>query len=681
MKKKLQKGAQNFSRAIIQPVMFMAVSGLVISIAAILKMDFMPGFLREIGNFFFGIMTSGVIGSLSVIFCIGIAVAIAKKKKTDAAIIAITSFMIYLYANNTWLTLTHRLAKAGEQGLYGTGQSMVLGIQVNDMGVFVGIMLGCVVGWLFNKLSDVKFHKYLQIYEGTKFAFLMTSFSSIALGIVITYIWPFINSIISWLANIMSTSGSFGLFLYGFFQKMLLPVGMHHLLWMPMFYTPLGGTEQVAGKTVSGAYNIWLAQLGDISHLTSLSPAISFLVNLEPMVLPLAISLAFIKTARPENKAKVKGILIPIVILAFLAGVTEPLDFLYLFIAPLCFVFTGIMFGLGYAVSGLFNVRVMVGSFSETLPSLFVPLNLGHQYFLIPIMIGMGVITYFVFKFLILKFNYMTLGRDTMTELEEADTVAVSKDKEIRLSLIVEGLGGTANIKEIYNCFTRLRLDVIDEKKINLKLLKQYPSSGVVTSGQNVQIVIGPGVEEVRENLESYVRDLRSGKVSLPERKEMTAFSDETMQAEKVHGSLYAPAAGELVAIEKVPDEVFSSKSLGDGFAVKPQDDNIYSPISGKITTIFPTLHAIGLETELGQQVIMHMGIDTVSLKGEPFSIKVVEGQSVKHGDLIATMNNEAVLAAGKENLVIVVLLKSAKGQLLLEDSAQVEKNQLVFKA
>ncbi|MDR2977131.1 MAG: glucose PTS transporter subunit IIA [Streptococcaceae bacterium] len=678
MKEKLQKAAQNFSRAIIQPVMFMAVSGLVISIAAILKMEFMPEFLRKIGEFFFGIMTSGVIGSLSVIFAVGIAVATAKKKKTDAAIIAITSFMIYLYANNTWLTLTNRLAKAGEQGLYGTGQNTVLGIQVNDMGVFVGIMIGCTVGFLFNKLSGVKFHKYLQIYEGTKFAFLMTSFASIALGIIITYVWPFINSIISWLADIMATSGPFGLFLYGFFQKMLLPVGMHHLLWMPMFYTPLGGTEQVAGKAVSGAYNIWLAQLGDLSHLDSLSPSISFLTNLEPMVLPIAISLAFIKVARPENKAKVKAILIPIVILAFLAGVTEPLDFLYIFVAPLCFVVTAIMFGLGFAVSGLLNVRVMVGNFSETLPSLFVPMDLGHQYFLIPIMLGMGVITYFAFKFLILKLNYQTIGRGEMDEYEAEDTAKVSKDKEAGLSLIVKGLGGVENIKEIYNCFTRLRLDVSDEKKVDTNLLKKYPSSGVVENGKNFQIIIGPGVEELCENLKTFVDNLKSGKSVLVESNEIAARQTHAKSSGKQLIKLYSPAKGELLPIEEVPDEAFAKKTLGNGFAVKNHDGSIYSPVDGKIMTIFPTLHAIGIESPDGHQVMVHMGIDTVDLKGAPFTIKVTEGQEIRQGERLAVMDNQAIAAAGKDSMVIVVLLGSTEGKLTAETGA-VTENQLVF--
>lgn len=678
MKEKLQKGAQNFSRAIIQPVMFMAVAGLVISIAAILKMDFMQEFLRNVGEFIFGIMTSGIIGSLPVIFCIGIAVAIAKKKKTDAAIVAISSFMIYLYANNSWLTLTKRIAKPGVQGLYGTGQGTVLGIQVNDMGVFVGIMIGCIVGFIFNKYSGVKFHKYFQIYEGTKFAFLISSFTSIFLGILITYVWPVINSWITWLSHLMVSSGSIGLFLFGFVQKLLLPFGMHHLLWMPMFYTPLGGTEVVAGKTVNGAYNIWLAQLGDISNLHSLSPSISFLVNIEPLVLPLAIALAFIKTARPENKAKVKAILIPIVILAVLAGVTEPLDFLYAFSAPILFVVTAIMYGLGFAFAGIFNVHVMVDNLGATLPSLFVPNSLGHQYIMLPIMIGIGIATYFVFKFLILKFNLNTLGRGEMLDDDEETQSLSVPNNQAGLSLIVQGLGGTDNIKEIYNCFTRLRLDVEDEKKVNVDLLKKYPSSGVVENGKNFQIIIGPGVDDIRENLDSYVANLKAGKTTLPETNNVLVPVIEKQQVNLTDIKLYSPAGGDYLPIEKVPDEVFSEKSLGTGFAITNHDGNIYSPVDGKVISIFPTLHAIGIETKTGMQVMVHMGLDTVDLKGLPFDMHVTVDQELVHGDLLAVMDNQVIKNAGKDDMVIVVVLEVREDNLL-DPPVVVEKNQLVF--
>ena len=664
MKESFQKATQTFARAIIQPVMFMAVSGLIISIAAIMKMEFMPGLFKAIGDFFFGIITSGVIGSLSIIFCVGIATALAKKK-TDAAITAVSTFMIFLFANNAWLTLTNRLAKEGEMGLFGTGQNTVLGIQVNDMGVFLGIILGCLVGFMLNRFGNVKFHKYLAPYEGTKFAFVLTLFVTIFLAIIITYIWPMINSGINFLVDGMAKSGPFGFFGYGFLNRMLLPVGMHHLLWMPMLYTPVGGTAEIAGQAVSGAYNIWLAQLGDIGSVTQMNPAIGFLTNFGPLALPLAISLAFIKTARPENKAKVKAIVFPTVIVAALAGVTEPIEFLFLFTAPVLWVIHAVVFGLGYFFSDILGLKVMIGSIPETIPSLFVPLNLGHQYWILPIALGLGIIEYFAFKTVILKLNLPTIGREAMLENDDENTM-VAKEKEAGLAILVQGLGGVSNIVEVYNCYTRLRCDVKDASKVDINLLKTFPSSGVVDKQKHIQIIIGIGVETLREDLENYIENLKTGKLNLQDtlKQDLTAHSNMS-QPKKSNLELYSPAKGNILPMEQVPDEVFSGKALGDGFAVKNHNGEVYSPVDGVITNIFPTKHAIGIETREGHQILIHMGIDTVNLQGKPFTIKVQEGQSIKHGDFLAKMDTEEIKSAGKEDMVIIVAMESKQGQIV----------------
>ncbi|MFK4936762.1 glucose PTS transporter subunit IIA [Lactococcus garvieae] len=664
MKESFQKATQTFARAIIQPVMFMAVSGLIISIAAIMKMEFMPDLFKAIGDFFFGIITSGVIGSLSIIFCVGIATALAKKK-TDAAITAVSTFMIFLFANNAWLTLTNRLAKEGEMGLFGTGQNTVLGIQVNDMGVFLGIILGCLVGFMLNRFGNVKFHKYLAPYEGTKFAFVLTLFVTIFLAIIITYIWPMINSGINFLVDGMAKSGPFGFFGYGFLNRMLLPVGMHHLLWMPMLYTPVGGTAEIAGQAVSGAYNIWLAQLGDIGSVTQMNPAIGFLTNFGPLALPLAISLAFIKTARPENKAKVKAIVFPTVIVAALAGVTEPIEFLFLFTAPVLWVIHAVVFGLGYFFSDILGLKVMIGSIPETIPSLFVPLNLGHQYWILPIALGLGIIEYFAFKTVILKLNLPTIGREAMLENDDENTM-VAKEKEAGLAILVQGLGGVSNIVEVYNCYTRLRCDVKDASKVDINLLKTFPSSGVVDKQKHIQIIIGIGVETLREDLENYIENLTSGKLNLPStlKQDLTIHSN-ISQPKKSKLKLYSPAKGNILPMEQVPDEVFSGKALGDGFAVKNHTGEIYSPVDGVITNIFPTKHAIGIETREGHQILIHMGIDTVDLQGKPFTIKVQEGQSIKHGDFLAKMDTEEIKSVGKEDMVIIVAMESKQGQIV----------------
>lgn len=515
MKEKLQNSMQSFARSIIQPVMFMAVTGIIIAFAAILKLTSMPQIIQNIGNLFFTVLSDGIIGQLSVIFCVGIAAAMAKKYKTDAAILGISIYLIFLYANNFWLKFTHRLAKPRSQGLFGTGQANVLGIQVTDMGVFLGIILGCLAGYFVNKFGRVKFHKYLASYEGTKFAYLLLIFTTIIFAILITYIWPPINHLVSSSVKLMGSSGVFGLFAYGFLNRMLLPIGMHHLLWMPIYYSPLGGSAVIAGKTYSGAVNIFLAELGNINKIHSMHWSIEFLANFGYIFLPIGIALAFIKTAKPQNKARVKGLVIPTVITAMLAGITEPIEFMFLFVSPILWLAHGVIYGLGLVIPHLLGLKIEVENLINTLMySFVVPMHLGHQWLIIPIGILMVLIEYFTFKFLILKFNIKTIGRETETNesnnIKENDLKTSSTSDPTNFSNLVKGLGGPNNIMTLENCYSRLRITVNDQSKINLDLIKKFPSSGVINKKNNVQIVIGPGVESTKEELADFLKSLNS---------------------------------------------------------------------------------------------------------------------------------------------------------------------------
>lgn len=513
MKDKVSSVMQTFARAIIQPVMFMAVTGIMIVIAAIFRLEAMPKSLKTIGDLFFTVLQNGIIGQLSLIFCVGIAAAIAKKHKTDAAILGVSVYLIFLYANNFWLTLTDSLAKEGSQGLAGTGQAEVLGVQVTDMGVFLGIILGCIVGFFVNKFGGVKFHKYLASYEGTKFAYILLIFGTILLAIAVTYIWPPINRLVSSSVKLMGSSGSLGLFAYGFLNRMLLPFGMHHLLWMPLYYTPLGGTSAIAGKTYGGAVNIFLAELGNIGQVHSMNWSIGFLANFGYIFLPIGIALAFIKTAKPENKAKVKGLVIPAVISAVVAGITEPIEFMFLFISPLLWFAHSIIYGLGLVIPHIAGLKIMVGNLIETIMyCITVPMHLGHQWLIIPIGILMVVLEYYTFKFLILKFNIQTLGREERAEgtSEDQDSKIkdINSDDSSVFSGLVKGLGGASNIQDVENCYSRLRINVIESEKLNLKLIKEFPSSGVINKKNNIQIVVGPGVEDTREKLDAFIANL-----------------------------------------------------------------------------------------------------------------------------------------------------------------------------
>ncbi|MGN0026551.1 MAG: PTS transporter subunit EIIC [Clostridium sp.] len=519
MKEKFIKSASVFSKAIIQPVMFMAVTGIILSVCAILKLEMMPDLTKNIGNFIFNILSGGMIGQLSAIFCVGIAAALAKPKyKTDAAILGIITYLVFLYANNSWLTITERLAVAGEQGLYGTGQGMVFGIQVTDMGVFLGISLGVLVGWMVNKFGDIKLHKYLSPYSGTKSAYILIVFATIIFAIGITYVWPIVNSVVEAVVKTTTTAGSVGFFFYGFLNRLLLPLGLHHFLWMPLFYTPLGGTAEIAGQVYNGAFNIWLAEIGNASQITTMHPSIGYLSNFGSISLPIGIAFALWKTARPENKKKVATILIPTVVTAFLAGVTEPLEFLFLFLSPILWVAHAIVYGLSLLITNLVGISVQFDTgVNMIINSFAIPAELGRQYLIPIIFVVTAVLEYFVFKTIILKLNIPTLGRERVDE-EAEKVVDINKvDSESGFTAqtknIVEGLGGADNVTNIINCYTRLRIDVKDENKVNINMLKEnVKASGIVDKGKHIQIVIGMGVEQERERVEAYIEYLKKEK-------------------------------------------------------------------------------------------------------------------------------------------------------------------------
>lgn len=516
MKEKLMKSAGIFSKAIIQPVMFMAVTGIILSVCAILKLEWMPTITKDIGNFVFNILSSGMIGQLSSIFCVGIAAALAKPKyKTDAAILGIITYLIFLYANNSWLTVTDRLAVAGEHGLFGTGQGIVFGIQVTDMGVFLGISLGVLVGWLVNKFGDIKLHRYLSPYAGTKSAYLIIVFVTIGFAIGVTYVWPVVNSVVETVVQATTTAGSAGFFFYGFLNRMLLPLGLHHFLWMPLFYTPLGGTAEIAGQVYDGAFNIWLAELGNASQITTMHPSIGYLSNFGSIALPIGIAFALWKTSRPENRKKVAALLIPTVVTAFLAGVTEPLEFLFLFLSPVLWLAHAVVYGFSLFFTNLIGINVQFDTgINMIINSLALPMRLGNQY-LIPIAFLLLVaLEYFVFKTIILKLDIPTIGREKEENIENvvAETVEMSDTGfELQIQNIVEGLGGVSNIDNIANCYTRLRVDVHNQDKVNIQMLKEkVKASGIVDKGKHIQIIVGMGVEEEREKIEEYMEYLKT---------------------------------------------------------------------------------------------------------------------------------------------------------------------------
>lgn len=491
-----------FSGAIIQPILFLSVIGIVLAVCVILRLSFMPAVVQTVGTFFFGVFISAGISNLPVILCVGLTVAFAHKKKTDAAVVAIITFLVYLYANSTFLTMTGRLIDA--ETLTGTGQGMVLGLQVDDMGVFAGLILGCLIGWIFNRTCDVQFPEALRIYGGSRFSAFCCSMMAVAFAIVVSYVWPVLNAGMNAIADFIEVSGYVGLFIYGFLNRFLIPTGLHHLVYMPFLYSAIGGTATIAGQTYEGAYAIYMAELGNAPQITSIDPSVKYMLfGFSKIFGSIGSVLAFIHCARPERKDDVRAMMIPAMGVAILAGITEPLEFLYLFASPLLWLVHSVLDGLGQTLIFAFGFRLMdYGGILDIVPGVIAfPAGMSRWYVLFLVGAVFTAAWYFSFVFLIQKLDLKVPGREE--NVVATGTGAASGAKGVAalgdVQDIIDGLGGKSNIKAVINCMTRLRVDVYDISKVDQDKINRFKNSGIVMKEDNVQIIVGLKVDDVCE--------------------------------------------------------------------------------------------------------------------------------------------------------------------------------------
>lgn len=508
MKSKFSQTMQDFSRAVIVPVKFMAVMGLFLAISVILQLEFMPSVLQTFGGLIKTMMDS-MLNNLALIFCVGISASLAKKKKVEAALISLIAFLFFLAANNAWLTLTNQLAEAGEMGLFGTGQAVVLGFQVVDMNVFLGMLVGCLVAFIHNRFSEKEFVDFLSIYGGSRLSFMILIPVILGTAIGMSYLWPVVNGWISSLSGFILTTGLLGVFIYSFGNRFLIPTGLHHLLWMPFCFTALGGTAEIGGQVYNGAANIFYAEMANAGSITSLDPSLRFATfGFVKIFGSIAVSLALIHCAQKHRKEEVKGMILPSMFVAAVAGITEPLDFSFLFASPLLWlvhslltaVSETILWGIGartYMLYGLIDTVVSNSVFSPSVTKFYLVIIVG---------IIMSVVWYFVFVLLIKKLNIQTPGREAV--LSEAAVVVDGSEGEQTFNSsddfedVVAGLGGRENIESISNCFTRLRVTVKDEALVDSSRLEQISQQkGIVLNGTNVQVIIGMGVQSFKEDI------------------------------------------------------------------------------------------------------------------------------------------------------------------------------------
>lgn len=495
-----------FAKSIVQPMMYLSVAGILLIVGIILTNKTICALVPVLGSGPFQLVGAVVyqslmfiINNLSILFCVGIAGAMAKKNKGHASLIALMSFFLFLQANNIVLNATGSLADAsGMLGLTGTGQATVMGIQVLDTGVFGGIILGCITGTVFNKYSNKQFPIALSMFSGVRFPFLIMIIISWIMGAGFCIVWPPVQGAISSVAGIIKESGNIGLFIYGMLNKLLVPTGLHHLIYTPFQFSDVGGTLTLGGQVIAGAYPIRVAEMAMTGQPFSDSTYFNSYTfnNLWPYI---GIGLAFIVTAYKGNKDKTKAVIIPLIITAVLSCVTEPMDFLFVFAAPVLFVVHSVL-------SGIFLV-------------------LGVDKTNWPVMLVLGVVNaalyFFLFTFLIKKLNLHTPGREEESELAEsvaegeaAASVAVKQGAvaaapaegvDAGIADLVAGLGGKDNIEELENCFTRLRVNLKNPDLINEDLINHVPNSGINRNGNNIQIIFGMKVAEMRDKVENAI--------------------------------------------------------------------------------------------------------------------------------------------------------------------------------
>ena len=654
MKDKIFGVLQRVGRSFMLPIAVLPVAGLLLGLGSsftnetTLDMYNLTPFMGPgtIPYFIFSVFNSCgsiIFDNLPLIFAIGVAIGMARQEKEVAALAAGISFLVMHSSIGAMINLT-----GGPENLLEGSVVSVLGIQSLQMGAFGGIIVGLGVAALHNRFYKIQLPQVVSFFGGTRFVPIISTVVYALAGILMFFIWQPIQEGINHLGVLVYSSGYFGTFLFGMIKRLLIPFGLHHVFYLPFWQTAVGGTMEVAGNMVSGAQNIFFAQLADPT-VTHFSTAGTWCFTGEFVLYIFGFpgaALAMYRCARPERKKQVGGLLLSAALTSIITGITEPLEFSFLFVAPVLFIISGIFAGLAYMLCHILNITVGLtfsGGFIDL--ALFGILQGNDKtswLLIIPLGIAFFLVYYFLFSFLIKKFNFKTPGREEgsqetklYTKADYNARKAEGNQQDETSATITQGLGGADNIKDVDCCATRLRVTVHDGGKVNQDVLKTTGAAGVMQKGEGVQVVYGPQVNIIKAHLEEY---LRSGAASAaaPAAQE-TAAAAEEKPAE--HGRLLrtivigSPFHGEAASITASPDEAFAEKMMGDGATVVPCEGVVTAPCDAEISFVFDTQHALGLKLEEDIEVLIHVGINTVALEGKGFKALVKEGDQVKKGD------------------------------------------------
>ena len=686
---------QKFGKALMVVIAVMPAAGLMISIGKSIPMinpNLSPlvitgGILEQIGW--------GVIGNLHILFALAIGGSWAKERAGGAFAAGLSFILINRITGAVFGVTSAMLADkaATVHTIFGGSIKVadyfisVLEAPALNMGVFVGIISGFVGATAFNKYYNYrKLPEALSFFNGKRFVPFVVIVRSALTALVLSALWPVVQSGINgfgvWIANSQSTAPVLAPFLFGTLERLLLPFGLHHMLTIPINYTQLGGSYQVLtgaakGTTVFGQDPLWLAWVTDLVNLKKADPSqyqhllhaytpARFKVGqmIGSFGILMGIVVAIYRNVDPDKKEKYKGMLFATALATFLTGVTEPIEYMFMFIATPLYLIYAFVQGAAFAMADLVHLRVHSFGSIEFLTRTPMAINAGlaldiFNFVLVTVLFGF--IMYFIANFMIKKFNYATPGRNGNYEQNDdapagdgAAAGAATSSASSQVINIINLLGGRANIVDVDACMTRLRVTVKDAEKVGTEeQWKAEGAMGLVMKGQGVQAIYGPKADVLKSDIQDV---LDSGEV-IPETlpSQMTAVQKAEATFKGVTDEVHSVADGEVINIEDVKDPVFSQKMMGDGFAVEPENGHIVSPVAGKVTSVFPTKHALGLVTDNGLEVLVHIGLDTVSLEGKPFEVKVSEGQTVAAGDLLVEADLDAIRAAGRETSTIVV--------------------------
>ena len=663
MKEKIFGILQRVGRSFMLPIAILPVAGLLLGVGGSLTNETMLetyGLLNAMGPgtipyAIFTVMSKAgdiVFGNLPIIFAIGVAIGMAKKEKEVAALSAAIAFFIMHASINALITIT-----GGVEEMLSGATASVVGITSLQMGVFGGIIVGLGVAALHNRFYKIELPQVLSFFGGTRFVPIISALVYTGVGIVMFFVWPVIQSGIYAVGNVVLNSGYAGTWVYGLMERLLIPFGLHHVFYLPFWQTALGGTMEIQGVLVEGAQNIFFAQLADPSVTKFAISATRFMSGKFPLMifgLPGA-ALAMYRTAKPEKRKLVGGLLLSAALTSMLTGITEPLEFTFLFVAPLLYGIHCVLAGAAYMLMHIFEVGVGMtfsgGIIDLTLFGIIQGNAKTNWIWVVIVGVIYFIVYYLLFHFLIVKLDLKTPGRDDNEEVKlyrrsdvEARKNAANTERQAEDELseqICNGLGGKKNISDVDCCATRLRCTVHKAELVNDELLKSTGASGVIHKGNGVQIIYGPRVTVIKSNLEDYLeiapdvefvanKELGADNIQPASNKEQAA-SDGKTTGQTI--TIYSPVTGIAADITAAPDEAFAQKMMGDGAAVKPTGKTVCAPEDGEVSFVFDTKHAIGFVTDTGISMLLHMGIDTVKLNGEGFKVFVKNGQKVKKGE------------------------------------------------